>query len=235
MTEIRPLIGLPGRRTKAGMIDGFDASFADMDADVYLAGYARAVLAAGGIPVHIPFDVELDQLIGHLHGVLLTGGTDIAPSVYGAQKRPEVLSIEPERDELEIEMYRLALANDVPVLGVCRGLQLINVAHGGTLHQHVPEHSRYDVDHSGGIHSVSLEAGSVLAEMYGDSIDVNSLHHQAVDVLGEGLAVTALTDDGSVEGIELNDRTIAVQWHPELLAGSDSDPIFRWLINAARP
>ena len=234
MSDRAPLIGLPGRRKKAGLIEGFPASFADVDADIYLADYSRAVLAAGGIPVNIPLDVDLGQLIGRLDGVLLTGGTDVDPQVYGEEPHPEVLSLEPERDGLEIELYRLAVANGVPVLGVCRGLQLMNVAHGGTLHQHVPEHSRYDVDHSGAIHSVQIEPGSTLGELYGDSLEVNSLHHQCVDQLGEGLSITARADDGSVEGLELNGRTIAVQWHPELLAGRDHDPIFEWLVNAAR-
>ncbi len=233
MSERTPLIGLPGRRKKAGLIEGFPSSFADVDVDLYLADYARSVLAAGGIPVNIPFDVDLEKLIGRLDGVLLTGGTDVDPQVYGEEQHPEVLSIEPERDGLEIDLYRLALANDVPVLGICRGLQLMNVAHGGTLHQHVPEHSRYDVDHSGAIHSVQIETGSALGELYGESLEVNSLHHQCVDQLGDGLAVTARAEDGSVEGLEFNERTIAVQWHPELLAESDQDPIFRWLVNTA--
>lgn len=233
MSERTPLIGLPGRRKKAGLIEGFPSSFADVDVDLYLADYARSVLAAGGIPVNIPFDVDLEKLIGRLDGVLLTGGTDVDPQVYGEEQHPEVLSIEPERDGLEIDLYRLALANDVPVLGICRGLQLMNVAHGGTLHQHVPEHSRYDVDHSGAIHSVQIETSSALGELYGESLEVNSLHHQCVDQLGDGLAVTARAEDGSVEGLEFNERTIAVQWHPELLAESDQDPIFRWLVNTA--
>ena len=109
----------------------------------------------------------------------------------------------------------------------------MNVAHGGTLHQHVPEHSRYDVDHSGTIHSVQIDSGSALGALYGESLDVNSLHHQSVDQLGEGLTVTARAEDGSVEGVELNERTIAVQWHPELLSDRDHDPIFQWLINCA--
>ena len=234
MGEQAPLIGLPGRRKKAALIEGFPSSFADVDVDMYLADYARAVLAAGGIPVNIPFDVDLDQLIGHLDGVMLTGGTDVDPKVYGEEQHPEVLSLEPERDGLEIDLYRLAVANDLPVLGVCRGLQLMNVAHGGTLHQHVPEHSRYDVDHSGTIHSVQIDEGSALAELYGESLEVNSLHHQCVDQLGEGLRVTARAEDGSVEGLELNERTVAVQWHPELLIDRDDDPIFQWLVVAAR-
>ena len=92
---------------------------------------------------------------------------------------------------------------------------------------------RYDVDHSGAIHSVQIESGSALDALYGESLDVNSLHHQSVDQLGAGLVVTARAEDGSVEGVELNERTIAVQWHPELLSDRDHDPIFRWLINTA--
>lgn len=233
MADFAPLIGLPGRRNRAGQIEGFAASFAEVDADVYLADYSRAVQSAGGVPVNIPIDVDVSQLIGRLDGVLLTGGTDVAPGRYGAKPHPEVLGLEPERDGLELDLYRLALDHDVPVLGICRGLQLMNVAHGGTLHQHVPEHSRYDVDHSGTVHSVRTEPDSILEALYGSTIEVNSLHHQTVDRLGQGLSVTAMSDDGEVEGLEFNAQTIAVQWHPELLNERGQDPVFRWLIDAA--
>lgn len=234
MATRSPLIGLPGRRKKAALIDGFPSSFDDVDADIYLADYARAVVAAGGIPVNIPFDVDVRILVDRLDGVLLTGGTDVDPDVYGADRHPEVLALEPERDKLEIALYRNARDSNVAVLGVCRGLQLMNIAHGGTLHQHVPEHSRYDVDHATAVHGVRFVPGSALAGLYGDDLHVNSLHHQAVDQLGDGLTITARSDDGVIEGLELDSRAIAVQWHPELLDGRDTDPLFGWLVDAAR-
>ena len=155
------------------------------------------------------------------------------PAIYGADPHEEVLDVEPARDELELELYRQAIAHDVPVLGICRGLQLINTAHGGTLNQHVPTHSRSDVDYATGAHGVRVEESSILASLYGPSLEVNSLHHQTVDRLGSGLVATAWSDDGEVEGVELENKMIAVQWHPELLAGRAHDPLFRWLVDVA--
>ena len=233
MSSSPPLIGLTGHRKAAGAIPGFPKSSADFEADVYLADYSRAVIEAGGLPVNIPIDVDVELLIGRLDGVLLSGGTDVDPAIYGADPHEEVLDVEPARDELELELYRQAIAHDVPVLGICRGLQLINTAHGGTLNQHVPTHSRSDVDYATGAHGVRVEESSILASLYGPSLEVNSLHHQTVDRLGSGLVATAWSDDGEVEGVELENKMIAVQWHPELLAGRAHDPLFRWLVDVA--
>ena len=121
------------------------------------------------------------------------------------------------------------------MLGVCRGLQLLNVATGGTLHQHVPDHSRFDVAPDSLVHPVEFAADSELARMYGPRAEVNSLHHQTIDRLGEGWRVTASDPtDGTVEGVE-HERLpmIAIQWHPEMLATRDSDPVFAWLVARA--
>jgi putative glutamine amidotransferase len=121
----------------------------------------------------------------------------------------------------------------MPVLGVCRGLQILNVAAGGTLHQDVPEHSRYDIPVVDHVHDVSISTGSRLAEIYGNSLGVNTLHHQTVDEVGSDLTVTATAPDGTVEGLEMVGRdVIAVQWHPEMLEGID--PVFAWLVERAR-
>ena len=130
-------------------------------------------------------------------------------------------------------LFGAALDLDLPVLGICRGLQLINVHRGGTLEQHVEVHSRYDIAASTAAHPVSIVDGSMLAGLYGSSIDVNSLHHQTVKELGDGLAVTAVADDGVVEGRELGDSIVAVQWHPEMLPSRAQDPIFTWLVDRA--
>lgn len=228
-----PLIGLPGRRKKANEVADYHPALGDLDFDLYLADYSRGVAEAGGIPVNIPVDSDIATLIPHLDGVVLTGGTDVDPTYYGADPHPQLLRPELERDELEFALFAGAVEHGLPVLGICRGLQVINVHQGGTLHQHVEAHSRYDVPSDAEIHPVTFAEGSMLASLYGPSRPVNSLHHQTVDAVGEDLVVTATADDGTVEGLELGDSVIAVQWHPELLAGRPTDPAFRWLVESA--
>ena len=121
------------------------------------------------------------------------------------------------------------------MLGICRGLQLMAVADGGTLHQDVPPHSRFDLEPSTLIHEVEVTPGTVLHDLVGDRLPVNSLHHQTIDRLPAGWVVSARADDGTIEAIEAPERrALAVQWHPELLATRDVDPIFAWVVDAAR-
>ncbi len=228
-----PLIGLPGRRKKGSQIADFPDTLGDVDVDLYMADYGRGVIEAGGLPVNLPIDVDVEAVAHHLDGVLLTGGTDIDPGRYGADPHPELLDIEPERDELELRLLGIALDREIPVLGICRGMQLVNVHLGGTLHQHVPEHARVDLPTETVVHQVTLAPESVLRELYGEHRDVNSLHHQTVDDVGDGLRVTATAADGTVEGVELGDTLVAVQWHPEMMRSRATDPIFGWLVRRA--
>lgn len=228
-----PLIGLPGRRKKGGQIVDFPDILHDLDLDLYFADYGRGVIEAGGIPVNLPIDVDVSAVVGRLDGVLLTGGTDIDPARYHAEAHPEVLDIETERDQLELDLFAGAMARDIPVLGICRGIQLVNVARGGTLHQHVPTHSRFDQPAHSETHGITITDGSILSSLYGTDHRVNSLHHQSVADLGDGLTVTATADDGTIEGLELGDNVLAVQWHPEMLATRPTDPVFRWLVDRA--
>ena len=228
-----PLIGLPGRRKRASEMRGFPDTMADSDLDLYLADYARGVIEAGGIPVHLPVDVDPATVSERLDWIVLPGGTDIDPIRYGADPDPELLAPEPERDDLELGLLSAALDSDIPVLGICRGIQILNVFQGGTLHQHVPEHSRFDQPIHTTIHRVSFAEGSTLHELYGPSAEVNSLHHQTVAGLGRDLTVTAQTDDGTIEGLEMGDSVVAVQWHPEMMPTRATDPIFDWLIHRA--
>lgn len=236
----KPLIGLPGRRKQGRQVDGFPESLHGLDIDLYLADYSRSVLAAGGLPVNIPMDADPAEYAPHVHGVLLTGGADVDPSNYNVAPDGNG-AYETDRDELELALLEEALANDLPVLGICRGLQVINVHAGGTLNQHVPDHARYDVAPDSRVHDVEFEPHSRLGLLYtgataGGSttpVSVNSLHHQTVDRLGEGLLVSARDADGVVEGIELPGQDVlAVQWHPEMLA--EPEPVFDWLIGQAR-
>ena len=227
----RPLIGLPGRRRRVGDINGFAVSLGERTLDLYFADYARNVYVAGGMPVHLPMDANPVEWVHHIDGLVLTGGADIDPARYGHDNVAS--QVEPERDEIEFTLYETALADRIPVLGICRGLQLINVHHGGTLLQDVPAHSRYDIAPSEPSHDIRIVDGSILHGLYGGSHRVNSLHHQTVDDLGDDLRVTAVADDSTPEGIELPDaHVVAVQWHPEMM--DHDDATFTWIVDAAR-
>lgn len=234
----KPLIGLPGRRKSAKLIDGFPDNLADLDIDLYLADYSRSVLAAGGLPVLLPMDADPREYSEHLHGIVLTGGADMDPAAYG-QDADGNGAYETDRDQLELALLEGAMEQDLAVLGICRGLQVINIQAGGTLHQHVPAHARYDVAPNAKVHDVTFEPESRLGLLYsggpggpGVTVGVNSLHHQTVDVLGEGLKVSARDDEGVIEGIEVPGQDIvAVQWHPEMM--SEPEPVFNWLVSQA--
>jgi len=231
-TTRRPLVGLPGRRTKISEVAGMPPALGHIDADLFFSDYARAVYAAGGLPVHLPIDVDPAEWSGHLDAIVLTGGADVDPARYGA---PNTASLpEAVRDDLEFALLDHALADGTPVLGVCRGFQLINVHLGGTLHQDVPPHARFDLDPAGSIHSVAFTADSTLHALYGPNLAVNSLHHQTVDTLAPGLVATGVADDGTIEGIEPTDGRplLAVQWHPEMM--ESGAPVFDWLIAQTR-
>ncbi|MEM7272177.1 MAG: gamma-glutamyl-gamma-aminobutyrate hydrolase family protein [Actinomycetota bacterium] len=228
----RPLIGITGRQYPYGEVAGTPDLLADALVDAVLTDYVRAVIASGGLPVHIPFDVDPVEIVWALDGLILTGGADIDPTNYGAARDQETGRSEPRRDEVELALATAALDRGSPTLGVCRGMQVLNVAAGGTLHQHVPAHACYQHRAPGLIHDIATEHGSVLAEVYGPAHRVNSYHHQTIDRPGEPFRVTARADDGEAEGLEHRDAPIvAVQWHPEMLR--TRDPIFDWLVAAA--
>lgn len=230
----RPLIGLPGRVKTGSDIRGIPESFGDTQVDIYMSAYAQAVIAAGGLPLHLPIDIDPLLIVARLDGLLLPGGTDIDPWRYGAETETDIYPPEPERDELELGLYSGAVEREIPVLGICRGQQVVNVGAGGTLHQDVPPHSAFDMPAETELHEIRFEAGSILRELYGPTAWVNSLHHQAVDVAGTDLRVTAWADDGVAEGLEHTSLPIVcVQWHPEMMPTRDTDPIFSWLVEAA--
>lgn len=236
--EPKPLIGLTGRRKKADQVAGFPPKLGDIDVDLYIADYSRDVLAAGGLPVLLPIDGDPTEYLPHLDGVLLSGGADLEPALYG-QEPDGNGAYEPRRDTMELALLAGAWQRGLPVLGICRGLQVVNVAAGGSLHQHVAAHACFDVAPDSRVHPVSFEPGTTLADLYRDQIgdrdevSVNSLHHQTVDRVGPGLQVAARSDDGAVEGLESDDGVVlAVQWHPEML--QEPEPVFDWLVGRAR-
>jgi putative glutamine amidotransferase len=206
------------------------------------AGYVRGVADAGGVPLVIPPLERAGDLVETLDGLLLTGGSDIDPALYGEPPHAETAGVVVHRDRAELELLRAALERDLPVLGVCRGMQLLNVLLGGTLVQHLADVVPDGAVHKGPPgtftrHPVQVEAGSRLHGIVGDRLDVPSCHHQAPDRIGDGLVVTARSPDGVVEGLELPQARfcVAVLWHPEedLEGGL---PLFRELVTeAARP
>jgi putative glutamine amidotransferase len=212
------------------------------------AAYIGAVQRAGGVPVLLPPQLvgeARDALWGRLDGLLLTGGGDVDPARYGQPPHATVCEVSAARDDLELDLTRRALAEDVPLLAICRGIQVLNVALGGTLVQDIASaigslirHSQKDQRHVP-THAVKVEAGSRLADMLGcAALEVNSLHHQSIDRPGTGLRVVAHAPDGVAEGAEVpaHPFAIAVQWHPEELVGHDAGArhLFDALVNAAR-
>ena len=188
--------------------------------------YFDAVTASGGIAVLLPpqpasADAAAAVLDG-LDGLILTGGLDVQPELYGAERHPLTDPARPDRDAWELALFEGAQERRMPVLAICRGLQLVNVARGGTLHQHLPDAlgtERYRI--GGGVfasNTVEVEGGTALAGMLGaGEFDVHSYHHQGIDRLGDGLVPTARTDDGLVQAVESagDGYLVGVQWHPE--------------------
>ena len=208
-------------------------------ADLLPATYADAVQAAGGVPMLLPpgahdLDTAQSALKG-VHGLLLSGGADLDPARYGASRDANTGTARPDRDAWELALARVALDGGLPMLGVCRGMQVLNVELGGTLVQHLPEHVGSEA-HSPtvgvhGRHRVRFADGSLLATLLGTSADVATYHHQAVETLGAGLAPTAWADDGVIEAAELpgDAWVVVVQWHPEV---HDRDPLFGAFVDA---
>ena len=200
--------------------------------------YLDVVVRAGGTPVLLPPLPEADaSVLDVLDGLVLSGGGDVDPAGYGAAPHPRTGGTSAVRDGAEQTLLRAALDRDVPVLGVCRGMQVLNVALGGTLVQHLPEvvgsESHRPEPATFGRTRVRLEPGSLLNGLLGDEVEVDCYHHQAVDVLAPPLTAVGRADDGTVEAVELRGPRFAVgvQWHPEQTG--DDLRLFRGLVEAA--
>lgn len=217
------------------------------------AAYLNAVQQAGGVPVVLAPQLGAAAraaLLARIDGVLLTGGGDVDPARFGEPRHPTASEISPARDTLELELTHWALERGVPFLAICRGLQVLNVALGGSLLQDIPSDLPPALDHSQKalqqarrdqpVHHVKVQEGSRLAGILGTlDVDVNSFHHQALKALGRGLTPVAWSPDGIVEGAEMQDSgrfVVGVQWHPEDLVGHDpaARNLFAALVDEAR-
>jgi putative glutamine amidotransferase len=231
----RPVIGICTVREQARW------SFWDQDAHLVADSYVAPVQRAGGVAVLLAVDVRAPLvLLDRVDALLVIGGADIDPSMYGAARDPATEAVYPDRDRFEIALMRAALERGLPVLGICRGMQLLNVALGGTLVQDLVAadgshpHRRVRGTFDGNDHTVRLEPGSLAARSVGEELHLaHCHHHQAVLALGSGLAVSGRAEDGVIEAIELADGGwgLGVQWHPE---ANDRSRLFGALCDAAR-
>jgi len=217
----------------------------DQQAALLPTNYLEAIRRAGGMALMLAPDpalaAEPDEALDLVDGLLLVGGADIDPASYGAELDPATVGPVPERDMFELALVRRAVVRGIPVLSICRGMQLLNVAFGGTLHQHLPErfghhdHLRARGSFDGADHDVRLTAGSLAARVAGEELHgTKSHHHQGVDRVGDGLVVTgAATIDGLPEALELpgDAFVLGVQWHPE---ADERSRVIGGLVEAAR-
>jgi len=214
---MRPLIGITTYVEQARW------GYWDLEAALIPSDYVNAIEAAGGRAVLLPPSEDgVEETLEALDGIVFTGGADIDPAEYGAEPHPQTFGIRHDRDRGELALLTAALERDMPVLGICRGIQVLNVARGGDLHQHLPDvvgHERHKHDPPGTFvdHDVTIERDTKLASLLGDTHGVKSHHHQGLDRIGKGLVPTARDEDGMVEAIEDPDRRFAlgVLWHPE--------------------
>jgi putative glutamine amidotransferase len=239
-----PLIAVTTPEMRAPMLDGATAE-ADPPRTEMVLGmrYLEAIGRAGGLAMVVPPlpGPAIPALLDRVDGICLSGGPDLHPDAYGADPHPELGPTEPRLDAFELALARAADERDMPVLAICRGAQVLNVARGGTLHQHLPD--RTDLEHRQGeapfepVHRVSLAAKSLLYRLAGSAwLAVNSFHHQAADRIGDGLRVCATAPDGTVEALwDPGARfCVGVQWHPEVLTHrSEHAALFHGLVAAA--
>ncbi len=214
-------------------------SYWDLEAALIPADYVNAVARAGGQPILLPpVMIGIDETLDALNALVFTGGSDLDPELYGAEAHPETFGVHRERDDTELALLRGALERDLPMLGICRGVQVINVGCGGDLHQHLPDrvgHGGHKHDPPGRFleHDVAVVPGTMLSAILGASATVRSHHHQGIGRLGDGLLGVAYAEDGTLEAVEAPGQrfTVGVLWHPE--AGTEP-ALFERLVQEAR-
>lgn len=226
---MRPLIAVPAYPVKAGRVQGWEKPGVAAPTTYVEALQRAGALEAILMPVAIG-DADAGEILGRFDGLLLLGGGDLRPEEYGQERRETVYGVVPHRDRFEIALARAAVGHGLPTLAICRGHQVLNVALGGSLDQHITDragvldHGKPGVAGGSSVHDVELDPASRLADSMGVTrASVSSHHHQAVDLAGHGLRVTARASDGVVEGIELDGDAwvVGAQWHPEDTAADD--------------
>jgi putative glutamine amidotransferase len=205
--------------------------------DLHSSFYTRAITAAGGLPVQLPREADPGELVLRLDAVIIAGGEDVNPRLYGARPGVHSTHLDPDRDSFEIRLVQAALEYELPLLGICRGCQVLNVAKGGTLVEHLPvgvgeSHSLIKYPLHARVHELELAGDDLLPSVLPAEVIVNSFHHQAVDKPGEDVEPVAFAPDGVCEAIRIGRRALGVQWHPEYHT-EQPDPIFLWLIALA--
>ena len=220
MSVAKPVVGITTYLTPAAW------GAWQLDAALVPADYVRGVVRAGGAPLLVPPGADLEVTLSVVDGLVFTGGSDVDPELYGANAHPETAGVIRERDDFELELMGAALERDVPMLAICRGSQMLNVARGGDLEQHVPDRVGTELHREvPGVfseHDVEVDPATRLGSIVGPSVDVKSHHHQGFGRIGDGLRVSARAADGTVEAIEdpAGRFTLGVLWHPE--AGDDA-------------
>lgn len=231
----KPLIGIA---SDVGTVPG------ERDRAFVYTTYVEAIRRAGAVPVLIPPQPEnASTIVEDLDGIVLAGGEDCDPSVYGEEKHPTTEMMDPRRQSNDLTLARAARERGIPTLGICLGVQVMNIAAGGTLIQDIDSAMQTEIEHASepsdrGRHEVTIEQGTRLSQILGDrQLNVNSSHHQAVREVGSGLRVTAHAPDGVIEGLEDPQHPfyVGVQWHPEDMPGERSaEKLFGAFIDAAR-
>ncbi|MDE1549505.1 gamma-glutamyl-gamma-aminobutyrate hydrolase family protein [Jeotgalibaca caeni] len=224
-----PLIGISGNQLLQ-VSTAFEGTSVAYTPQFFIDGLHHV----GASPLILPIGTKemAQQYVQLLDGLLLTGGYDVDPNLYGEDPHPQLQAIYPQRDTFELALIEAALERKIPILGICRGMQLLNVHFGGTLYQDLPtqygEHMMQHVQKAPfnfPVHAVSVEADSYLHTLTGDRAMVNTFHHQGIKDLGKGLRVVATSSDGMVEAVEATDSEqdiLALQWHPEIMLNNDS-------------
>lgn len=235
-----PIIGITGDV----MITKFYSNFTNKRAGINNS-YVKATIRSNAIPIILPISEEENakQLVSSINGLILSGGNDVSPQIYNEEPIHPLRDINPKRDSFEMALLKEAILQGKPVLAICRGFQLLNVAYGGTLYQDVSCNSKFTIQHFQQsdpvfcIHNVETQKGSFINSVLGEKVMVNSIHHQMIKEVSPEFNVTAWSKDGVIEAIEKKDGSfvVGIQWHPEILSKNDKDMqnIFNVFVNKA--
>lgn len=239
---MKPIIGIPMHLMYVGSnpFGGKEISYCNED-------FTQAIYKAGGIPLLLPFVSSKDDILTQLilcDGILLPGGDDINPLLYGEEPSKDLGDVCARIDQYELTLATLALSSNKSILGICRGCQLLNIALGGNVYQDISEYPTPYLKHAQKArrfeptHTITTTPGSILHNLFGDSVAVNSFHHQVIHKLGDGVVATAQAKDGIIEGIELPSKPfiLGVQWHPEIMLTESESmlPLFKQFIDSCK-